>query len=99
MGSCYWRTLAQQVSLQFAWNKKDSQRGTQQDSYGTNAKRSKSSNPHTWINDDLNLQPKNQVSHRIAISSTKQEPDAERDERLLPGILISQDVDVERVPK
>lgn len=93
------RPLTQFVSLQFTRKPKDSQRGIQLDSFGTKAKGSKLSNQHTWIDDDLNFQPKNQASNKIAISSTKHEPDAERDERLLPGILVSQDVDVERASK
>lgn len=90
------RPLAQYASLQFAGKHKNSEHGIQLDSYETEAKGSKPSNPHTWIDDDLNLQPRNQVSHKVAISSAKHEPDAERDERLLPGIVVSRDVDVER---
>ena len=90
------RPLVQCISLRFANSQKGSRDKIQLDSFGTKAKGIKPSNPHTWIDDNLNLQPKNQISHGIAVSSAKHEPDAERDERLLPGILVSHDVDVER---
>ena len=90
------RPLAQYISLRFANNQKGNRYKIQLDSFGTKAKGIKPSNPHTWIDDNLNLRPKNQILHKIAVSSAKLEPDAERDERLLPGILVSHDVDVER---
>ena len=75
------------------------QHGIQLGSSESDTKGSKVSAQRTWIDDDLNLQPINQVTHTTAISSAKKQSDAERDERLLPGIIVSRNVDVERASK
>ena len=82
--------------MHFSSRSKNSSRGIQLDDYESDPQKSKASNSNTWIGNDLNLQPKSQISHNMHISAAKHDSDAERDDRLLPGILVTRDVDVDR---
>ena len=82
--------------MKFGSKNKDSSRIMQLNDYEPDPQTRKASNPNIWIDDDLNLQPKSQISHKTNISSAKHAPDAERDERLLPGVLVTRDVDIDR---
>ncbi|SLM35320.1 hypothetical protein LPUS_04536 [Lasallia pustulata] len=70
--------------------------GIQLDSNPQKAHRAKALDKDNGINDGTNFQPNNNLPRKTAVTSGKLKPDPERDEMLLVGIHVQQDVQIDR---